>query len=260
MNLASINLTRHYLDLMLFKSYADLRSESSRTYLSFLWWVIDPILSMFVYYVVFGLLLQRGHEDFVPFLLIGLTIWNWFGNTARAGMNTIQQNRQVMNQVYVPKIIFPLITILTNTFKFFIVFFLILAFVWIYGFDITIAYLSLPILLVTQLVLLASVTVLLAAVVPFFPDMKYLINTLLMMTFFLSGIFYSGSSIPAQYQDYFYLNPMANLIENYREVLMYHNWPDWSTLGIIWLVSLTILFVAIAMIDYFDDFYPRTPL
>ena len=64
------NLAR-YIELILYKTYADLRAETERTYLGFLWWIFEPVLYMTVFYVFFGLLLGHKTDDFVPFLLIG---------------------------------------------------------------------------------------------------------------------------------------------------------------------------------------------
>ena len=250
-------LTQRYLEIILFKAYANLRSEAARTYLSFMWWVIDPILSMAVYYVVFALLFQRGTQDYVPFLLVGLITWQWFTNTINHGMTTIQGNIRLMNQVHLPKVIFPSIIILMDAFKFSIVFLLVLLFLWIYGFGVGAAYLALPLILGVQLLFTVALTYLLAAIIPFLPDLKYLVQTILRLVFFLSGIFFDGSKIPEQYQPYFYANPMAILIEDYRNILMHNLWPDWNALAIICLFSAIGVYAASGLIRRFDYIYPR---
>ena len=244
-------------ELILFKTYANLNSEASRTYLSFLWWIIDPVLTMLVFYIVFGVLLQRGTKDYVPFLLIGLTIWQWFANTINHGKSSILENRRLMEQVHLQKAIFPSIIILMDLFKFLIVFALIIVFLWIYGFGVNITYLALPALILVQFLLISAFTYFLAAIVPFIPDLKFLIPTLIQLVFFLTGIFFPSSSISEENKFYFYLNPMANLIEDYRNVLMYGLWPDWYTLGLIGTVSLVCIFFSLKLINRYDYIYPR---
>jgi lipopolysaccharide transport system permease protein len=63
---------RHYLDLVRYRAYVDLKSESARSYLGMLWWILDPLMYLAIYYLVFGVVLQRGGEGFVGFLLCGL--------------------------------------------------------------------------------------------------------------------------------------------------------------------------------------------
>ncbi len=247
----------HYFDLIVYKTFADLRAETAKTYIGILWWVFDPIITMLIFYVVFGLLMKRGTEDFVPFLLIGLVIWQWFRQTIMHGANSIIVGRHLMKQVYIPKIIFPIIEILKDLVKFSIVLGILLVFLWIYGFSINFSYLALPFLLLTQFILIVSFTFLLAALVPFLPDIKVLAEHILQMLFFLSGIFFPGSSIPEHYQIYFYLNPMANMIELYRDVLMYGKWPNWSVLITIFLLATLLLAIAYWLLARNDHRYPK---
>ncbi len=250
-------LQPRYRELVLFKAYTGLWAEASRTYLSFLWWVLEPILSMSVYYLVFGLLFQRSTEDFVPFLLVGLVAWQWFGNSIKHGMGAINGNGRLMTQVHLPKEVFPAIDIVMDLVKFGFVFALLLIFLWIYGFEIGPAYIALPLVMLLELMLLTTFTYIAAAIIPFVPDLKYLIDALLHLTFFLSGAFFSGASIPEQYQPYFYLNPMANLIEAYRDILMYGLWPDWAAISKVGLFALVGVYGAQLLIRRFDYLYPR---
>ena len=89
-------------DIIYFKTYAELKAESHRYYLGILWWLIEPIIYMLVFYFVFGVLFQRGTEDFVPFLLTGLVFWHWFQSTVMQSADTISANRFLLNQVFVP--------------------------------------------------------------------------------------------------------------------------------------------------------------
>ena len=99
----------HYLtDLIIQKARAGLRAEASRGYLGVLWWVIEPVMYMSVFYVAFAHLLKRGDENFVIFLLVGLIVWKWFHATLSTGGNSLMVSAGLMNQIYVPKIIFPL--------------------------------------------------------------------------------------------------------------------------------------------------------
>lgn len=250
-------LKPRHRELVVFKAFTGLRAEASRTYLSFLWWILDPLLSMTVYYVVFGLLFQRGTNDYVAFLLVGLVSWQWFANSIKHGMGTINGNGKLMSQVNLPKEIFPATEMVKDLVKFGFVFALLLIFLWIYGFKIGPAYLALPVVMLIELMLLTTFTYLSAAIVPFLPDIKFLIDALLNLTFFLSGVFYEGASIPEQYQSYFYLNPMANLIEAYRSILLEGVWPDWAMLYKVGLFSLVGVYGAQSLIRRFDYLYPR---
>lgn len=246
------------LDLVRYKTYADLRAEASKTYINYLWWVIDPVLGMLVFYLVFGLLFQRNREGYVAFLLTGLVVWNWYRQTIGHAGNSIINGKGLMNQVHVPKIVFPMVTLLTDLTKFAFVFILLLVFLWISGYWPSPTYLALPLLLLVQWVLISALALLLAGLVPYLPDLRFLVDNLLQIQFFLSGVFFSSGDIPAQFQPWFYLNPMASLLDAYRAVLLHQTWPHWGRLGLVALFSILLLAMAVSWIQAHDRDYPRT--
>jgi len=245
------------IDLVLYKTYADLRAEAAKTYINYLWWVIDPILSMLVFYVVFGLIFHRDGEGFIQFLLTGLVIWTWYKQSVSHAGNSILAGKGLMNQVHVPKLVFPLVTLLTDLTKFGFVLSLLLIFLWLSGYAPGSAYLALPLVLATQLMLTAALGFTLSAIVPYVPDLKLLVENLLHLQFFLSGIFYSAEHIPEQYQFWFYLNPMASLIEDYRSILLHNMWPAWGRLSLLVLFSAAVIAGAVALIQRLEREYPR---
>jgi len=248
---------RQLVSLVAFKTYAELRAEASRYFLSIFWWVLDPILSMMVYYLVFGLLMQRGGPDFIPFLLVGIVVWQWFERSALHGMASINGNGALMNLIQIPKLFFPAVTTAVDTVKFAIVFSLLLLFVWGWGYPPSMAYLALPLLMLLELALLAGLALLLAAAMPLFPDLKYLAEVSLRLGFFGSGILFSASMVPAAYQDLYRLNPMVNLIQAYRDVLIHGVWPQWAGLTGVVLAALLLLGAGLTLLRRFEYDYPR---
>ncbi len=252
----SENLFR-YIELILYKTYADLKAETQRTYLGFLWWIFEPIMYMGVFYVFFGLLLGRNTDNFVPFLLIGLTAWQWFKSCLSHGAETILGAHHLMQQVYLPKVIFPIILILTDTVKFIFIFILLLIFLWLYGYQIGLSYFALPLVLIVQLLFTATLSFLLAAIVPFIPDLRFVVENLLIAVFFMSGIIIKADAVPEIYRNYYYLNPIVNIIESYRNILMHNIWPNWSALLIIGMISLVGIWLATRLIAHFEYIYPK---
>lgn len=250
-------LNRKYLELIRFKVFADLKAETKRTYMGILWWIFDPILFMATFYLVFGLLLRRGTENFVAFLLVGLVFWRWFQATVNGGSNSIVQGRALMRQVHLPKLLFPLVSVFSDLVKFALVLSLLLIFLWVSGFWPGIAYLSLPVVMLVQFGLIVAVTALVAALIPLVPDVKHLVTHSLQLLMFLSGIFYSVELIPPAYVDLFYLNPIAVLLTAYRDILMDNLWPPWSALGWIALLDLFILGAALLILRRLEYEYPK---
>ncbi|NQU35025.1 MAG: phosphate ABC transporter permease, partial [Bacteroidetes bacterium] len=95
-------------------------------------------------------------------------------------------------------------------------------------------------------------------ITPFLPDFKFIISTGMMMLMFGSGIFYSYKDvILAKHQELFLMNPLANLIKNYREVLLEYQTPDWHDLAIINACSILLIIVMRIWFKYQDSNYAR---
>ena len=73
----------------------------------------------------------------------------------------------------------------------------------------------------------------------------------------MSGIFFAGSSISAKYQPYFYLNPMANIIEAYRDILMHNTWPSWTALAVVAGLGIVLTLFSEHLINRNDHLYPK---
>ena len=245
------------LDLVLFKAQSELRAEASRYYLTILWWVLEPILAMGVYYLVFGLLIIRNVPDYAPFLLIGIVGWQWFERSLLHAMTAIYRGGYLMNQVSIPKVFFPAVTLTVDTIKFLITLGLLLVFLWLYGFRPSLAYLGLPLLLLSQLLLIVACGNLLAAIMPFVPDLKYLVETLLRLAFFGSGILFSAQMVPERFQFVLDVNPMAILVSGYRAILMHGTAPDWTAVASVAVLSAFGIIGSVRLIRRFEQDYPR---
>ena len=224
-------------DIIYYKTYAELKSESQRYYLGFLWWLIEPVMYMLVFYFVFGVLFQRGTEDFVPFLLTGLVFWQWFQTTVMQCADVIASNRYLLNQVFVPKYVFPAVILSKNTAKFGIVLVMLIVFLLVYGIEPSPAWFAAPLVLAVGGVLVAGVSALVASVTPIVPDLRVVFDNGLRALLFLSGIFYDIDSFDSPYRAIFHLNPIAIVIDNLRGVLLDNSYPDWWQLGGVLLVA-----------------------
>ena len=218
------------MELIWTRAIFNLRSEVHRNYLSYGWWVLEPLLHMVVYYLVFGLLLQRGGENYPIFLLTGLIPWMWFSKAVSSSSGSILVGQSLMLQVGLPPIVFPLVSLLKATIKQLPVFVLLLVFVWLQGYSPgTHWWALLPVISVQALLTIAFACVV-AAVIPFVRDLSYLVPTGLTFLMFMSGIFYDYRMISAEWQNLFLLNPVAFLLKCYREILIDGTLPDLTTL------------------------------
>ncbi len=236
--------TFKFWQLVVIKVRFNLRSEAAQSYLSYAWWLLEPLLQMVVYLIVFDILLNRGTEDFVAFLLVGIIPWLWFSKSVNQSGNSITRGKGLISQTYLPKPFFPLVIIGQASVKQAFVFVLLFVFLFIYDYFPTIGWFWLIPIVITQLLLIIAVSFVVAFVVPFARDLQYLIEAGLKMLMFGSGIFYSYKNVfLPEHREYFLMNPIANLIVNYRRVLMEDIPPMTGYLAVISLVSILVIFL-----------------
>lgn len=247
----------HYWDLIFYKTYADLKAEASRTYINYLWWLFDPLLQLGVYYVVFAILFERGGPGYIFVLMIGIIFWRWFSESVSHGASTIMNGKGLMNQVAMPKWIFPMVCLLTDSSKFLVTLALLLLILFGLGAGWKSTMVALPLLVMVQFVLNAGCCMVASALVPFLPDLKHVITALLRALMFLSAVFFEAKNIPEQYLDLFLLNPVARLITEYREILIYERWPDPVGLLYVAFFGFSLFAAGLLLTWRFDKIYPR---
>lgn len=250
----------HFLELVWVKATLSLRSEVNRNYLSYGWWVLEPLLYMLVYYLVFSLLLNRGGDNYAVFLLTGLIPWMWFAKAVNNSSNSILAGQNLMLQVDVPVIFFPLVMILQSTIKQIPVFLLLFCFVWSQGYDPAMHWWgAIPVMMV-QAIIMVAFSCAVAAIIPFIRDFSYLVPTGLTFLMFLSGIFYDYKAISEEWQGLFLLNPMAFLLKCYRDIFIEGVPADFVGLAMWGLVSSIACLLLVLIYQRLSHTYPRIVL
>lgn len=236
----------------------NLRSEVSRTYLGYLWWLLEPVLYVTTLYVVFGIFLNTRTENFVVFLICGQVAFSWFSRSVGNSSRSLLDNKGLMNQVAIQKLFFPLLTTSQDFVKQMVVFIAMIGALLYLDTQPSLAWISLPALIVTQALFTLAVGVICSGIVPLVPDFRFLITTILTVLMWGSGVFYSYKDVLLkEHQELFLLNPMANLIKNYRQVLLDGQWPDWGALGIICVFSVLAIIIMAMVFRRLETTYAR---
>jgi lipopolysaccharide transport system permease protein len=244
----------YFFRLVLVKVWFNLRTEAAQHRLSYTWWVLEPVMHMGAFYVIFKILLQRGTDDFVAFLLCGLVPWLWFAKSVINSSQSIIQGKGIIGQAFIPKAFFPLTAISQDAAKQFFVFLLLVVFIIASGYSLTINWLWLLPIIVTQFLLIAAVSFSVAFIVPFALDFKYLVGSVLILGMMGSGVFFSFEEVLSPHsRELFLLNPMANLLVSYRQVLLHGEVPMIGSLATISIISLAILALVLFLLRRFDN-------
>jgi lipopolysaccharide transport system permease protein len=217
----SLQTLTRYKNIVFYRTLAGIKSEARKNYLGYVWFLLEPLMSTAVLYVAFGQITGRRGPDYIMFLLTGMMAWQWFEGSVMVGAQAIRGKFHVLNYFALPKSLFPLVSVMVSTWKFACVFVVLLLLACLLGYPPNPAYGWLPLLLGIQLALICGVACGLAVVVTLVNDMQTIISSVFRLLFFLSGIFFSADRVPDSLRGWFYLNPMAGLIEGYRAVLLH---------------------------------------
>lgn len=232
-----------------------LKSEASKLYLSYLWWVLEPILFVAVFWIVFGFLLDRGTPEFVFFLMCGKVPYLWLSKTVTVSANSLLENRGLIATINIPKVVFPYISIQELLYKQWIVFLVLLLVTLYYGRLPNLGWLWLGPIIVTNYLLLVSLSLIASILVTYVQDFRILINMSMMFLMFASGIFWDINDINNEFWRSVLLNanPLAFLIDAYRRVLMYDQPIDLLHLS-------SIAFGCLVVIGFMHYLYKRLNL
>lgn len=252
-----INDIKSYKDLIYHLILSDFKANSARTYLGFLWWIIDPILYMAVFYVLVHIILQRGGPDYPVFLFCALIPLKWTISCIVDSTTAISSKGGIIQQVYVPKFIFILVRLGINTLKFFIGSVMLFFFLFFYGVSFSSYMLFYPVLMLIHMLFLVSIMILMAHIGVFFRDIKNMMQYGTRMLFYLSPVLYSISSVPINLQSLLYINPLTSVIISYRNILLYGQQPTWSYLAVIFVVSMVLLYIGLKLIHTYEKKYAK---
>lgn len=247
----------HLIELVLFSTYAELRAEAARSYLGLVWWVLEPALMMATFWFVFDVILHSGGPDYLPELLIGLTVWQWMKSCMTHGGYAIWSNLGLVHQVRLPPLVFPLVAMLSDTVKFLCILALLLVILWCSGYAPNAAYLALPPLFLVVLLFAAGIGFVISAIVPLLPDVRFVIEQVLSVVMFLSGVVFSLANVPPPLRDWLALNPVAQIMDATRGILMHGAWPHWGALLQVSLVSTAVCLAGAAVVQRLAPRYPK---
>ncbi|MDR0933206.1 MAG: ABC transporter permease [Victivallales bacterium] len=247
-----------FSELVLFRSLAELRSESTHSYAGMLWWLIRPLLSLCVYGVFFMLIMGVKEDHFLLFLFTGVISWEWFASATLRNAGSVAGNRPLLLLVKLNPALFPLSISIVTMVKFLLGLLLLIIVVACFGsMGLSSTALLLPILILGQLVLVCGVGMIAASITPLLPDFQLLLLTVIQLMMFLSGVFNRIDTLPPTLRTWLSLNPMALQIAQYRQVILYHELPKIQDMIYIWGFGIVCCLIGYALLTKFRTTYTK---
>ena len=255
---------KRFFNYVVFASKAELKSEVADSFLSWLWWFLDPLLYMLVYSFIAVVVFKSGVKYFPVFVFLGLNTWQFFSKTVKASVKLVSAKKNIVTKVYVPKFMFVFEKIGVYGFKMIIANLLVV--VTMIGYHVPLTWRVVWIIPISLVLVIVTFGTIIMHFGVFVEDLLNVITVILQLGFYLSGIFYSIESIgknivgrvPEPYGSLLVkVNPMALLITDLRRVLLYGENPHWLML-IAWTVAgLLMSLVGVKIIYKFENSYVK---
>ncbi len=216
-----------------------LRADASRFYFGYIWWILEPLLYVGVFYFVFEFLLESRRADFLAFLMCGKLTFVWFSKSVVQASRSIVASKGLISKIDLPKALFPLASVQEGFYRQLSVFALLMVFLVVNGYPMQDGWLwMLPVMLVNYLMIVGA-SLAGACLVCLVFDFSLLISLAMIFLLFTSGIFWDVRALPdpVMAEWVVVLNPLAFIIDAYRQVLMLGQVPDLLHLFVLGLVS-----------------------
>lgn len=228
------------------------RREVSRRYrgsmLGALWLLLAPLMMLAVYAFVFGMVFQvrwggvgESKALFAAVLFCGVSVFALFSDVLTRSPALVVENTNYVKKVVFPLEILSYVAVAAAGANFLLALCVLLVFVAISLGTLPVTLVMLPVLLVPYLLMLVGLSWFVAALGVYLRDVAQVTGFLSTALIFMSPVFYPASAIPEGYRFLLALNPMAYVVEAFRAILIFGEWPEPRALAVYWAVSLVVL-------------------
>lgn len=202
----------------------DLKVRYRQTLVGVAWVVIQPVTTMAIFLVLFGLLGRQPASDAAPYglvLMCGLLPWQLFAGVISRATVCLVENQALVTRVYFPRLVLPLSGGVSAVVDFAVAFLVLIGLLLWYGVPLSWGALVVPPLVALTVLAGLAVGVWLAALNAMYRDFGYVVPFLLQVGFFVSPVVYETDAlIPERWRALFALNPMVSVIEGFRWALL----------------------------------------
>ncbi len=211
-----------FRELFYFLAWRDIKVRYKQTALGASWAILQPLLSMLIFTLIFGIL-AKIPSDGLPYPLFAysaLLPWQLFVYALTQSSNSLIENARLISKVYFPRLVVPLASVVAGVVDFFIAFSILILLMFYYGVVPTWGVLALPFFLVLALGAAMSVGLWMSALNVKYRDVRYTVPFLAQAWMFATPIVYPSSMIPEAWRWLYGLNPMAGVVEGFRWALL----------------------------------------
>ncbi|MCH2043083.1 MAG: ABC transporter permease [Saprospiraceae bacterium] len=247
---AGLNLRElfQYKELLWTLTYKDIRVKYAQTIIGFLWAVVNPLFSLVILSFVFGTVANVAVEGaggepvpHIVYTIAGLCGWQYFSEVLSQAGTSIIGAQNMVKKIYFPRLIIPLSKAITAFIDFAVVIIIMIICMIIYQYPPSSNIVYFPLFFLIAVISGLAAGIWMSALTIRFRDFKHITPLLLRVGMFATPIAYPASSVPEKYQMFFYMNPMAGVVEGMRWSIV--GGPDLNPMAYMSFGVIIILFI-----------------
>ena len=250
-----------YRDLLMLFVKRDIITVYKQTILGPLWYLIQPLFTSIIFTLVFNNLgsISTGGVPAFLFNLAGITAWNYFTACLSGTSNTFRANAGIFGKVYFPRVITPLSVTLSGLFRFGIQLFIFAVFYGVYyyqgmrlglNWQIVLA----PFYIICMALMGLGLGMTISAMTTKYRDLTVLVGFATSLLMYLSAVPYPLSEakekFPSEVVDYVVWNPLSQIIEGFRNILLNQGHITLDQIGYVGLVSVVLFLFGLVIFNH----------
>jgi len=236
-----------YRELLYFLVWRDVKVRYKQTALGIAWIVLQPVVSMVIFSVLFGGLLKvpSGGVPYPIFAYAALLPWNYFAASLSRSSTSVVGSAHLITKVYFPRLVIPISGVLSGLVDFGVAFGVLIGLMAYYRVSPTPATALLPAFLLLAMLTALGFGLWLSALNVRFRDVNYLIPFLVQIWMYLTPVVYGSTLIPERFRFLLGLNPMTGVVEGFRWALLGNRLADAQAPGVLFVISIAITLLAL---------------
>lgn len=247
--LSLIRSIRNWHELILAFALVNLKQRYKQRYLRAAWAVINPLLTMAVFTVVFSKVagIQSEGAPYPLFAFCAIVPWIFFSSSAGFAVNCLNSNFNLITRINFPKITVPLGSVLATLFDFMISSAILAAMFMLYGYPVGINALYVIVVAAVHIVFTVGICLIASVLNVYFRDIQSAMPVILQIWMLASPVGYPVGMVDKALLPYYFLNPMAGILDGYRKALLHNHAPDPLSFGIAAAVSAAVFMLGYRM-------------
>ncbi len=235
----------------------DLKGRYRGSALGLLWTLLNPLLHMAIYALVFSIYIRMEMERYPAFLLCGLLPWIWLSSSLLMGATSIVEGGSLLKKVFFPPQVLPAVTVTATFVNFLLGVPLLFVLLYLFGVHLGWTLLALPLIMIAQFALTLGLTLIVSAASVRYRDIPQILGHLLTFWFFLSPIVYPVAHVPERFRSIVSLNPLTPFVVAYQDTLLYNKLSSWEAFAAMILLGAFALWLGMLVFQRLRWSFPE---